>query len=201
MTTGDTPITFTDDGRELWDQQTGESDAQYRRYTRYQLLGGARSVRAVAEEIGMSASYLHNIAHRYRWRERAKAWDREQDRLFLDKLADERKRIVDEQLKLSRSMLVKVAARLKDLNPDELTPGDLSRWAQVLTQIQRQALGEPDRVAVSGTPGAAPITVTAVSADPAARALQFEELRTSLEHAIATPIGELDPAELLDDDD
>lgn len=201
MTTGDTPITLTGDGRDMWDQQIGESDVQHSRYMQYQLMGRARSVRAVAEDIGKSPSYLHNIAHRYRWRERAHAWDAEQDRQFLDKLTEERKRMVDEHLKLSRSMLAKVAARLKDLDPEDLTPGDLSRWAQVLTQIQRQALGEPDRVAVSGTPGGAPISVAAVSADPATRAMQFEELRTSLENAIATPIGELDPADLLDDDD
>lgn len=201
MTTGDAPITLTDDGRDMWDQQLGESDVQYGRFNDYRLMGRGRSVRAVAEGIGKSPSYLHNIAHRYRWRERAHAWDTEEDRLFLEKLSDERRRMVDEHLKLSRSMLAKVAQRLKGLDPEDLTPADLSRWAQVLTQIQRQALGEPDRVAVSGTPGAAPITVAAVSADPATRAAQFEELRSSLEHAIATPIAELDPAELLDDDD
>lgn len=201
MTMAQTPIEFAADGRDLWDRQPGESEKMFSRYTQYQLLGRKRSARLVAEEIDKSPSYVSNVGHRYRWRERAQAWDAEQDRLFLDKLNEERKRMVDEHLALSRSMMAKVAERLASLDPADLSPTDISRWSQVLTQIQRQALGEPDRVTVSGTPGGHPIEVAAVSADPVERARQFEALRSNLERTLADPIADVDPAELLDDDD
>jgi ParB-like chromosome segregation protein Spo0J len=198
MPTSDAPIDLADT-RDAWERQPGESEVQYRRFTQYQNLGRARTVKAVAADLGKSASYLHNIAHRYRWRERAQLWDADQDRLFLERLTDERQRMVDDHLKLSRGMLSKVARRLKTLDPDELTPADLNRWAATLTQIQARVLGEPTQtVAVQGgMPGSPPIEIAAVTGDPVEQRERFNVLRTRMMDVLAAgTLDELDPADL-----
>lgn len=194
-----TQITLADDGRDPWDQQPGESAAMFSRYTAYQNLGRARTVRTIAEQWGKSPKYLHQIAWRHLWKMRARAFDDEQDRLFMEQLTVERRRMVDEHLKLSRGMLSKVARRLQSLDPDELTPADLHRWAATLTQIQARVLGEPTQtVAVQGgPPGAPPVEIAAVAGDPEAQRERFTILRERLMGALgADSLDDLDPAEL-----
>lgn len=187
-----------DDGRDPWDQQPGESAAMYSRYTAYQNLGRARTVRTIADQWGKSTKYLHQVAWRYQWKTRARAFDDEQDRLFMEQLSAERRRMVDEHLKLSRGMLAKVARRLQTLDADELSPADIHRWAATLTQIQARVLGEPTQtVAVQGGgAGAPPIALATVPTDPEAQRAHIEQLRTRLMGALGADLADVDPAEL-----
>ncbi|MFJ8934041.1 hypothetical protein ACIRLA_46500 [Streptomyces sp. NPDC102364] len=198
-----TPIVLADDGRDPWERQPRESEAMHSRYLGYQALGRTRTVRRVAEKWGKSPAYLHHIAWRYHWRERAHAFDEEQDRLFMEQLAAERRRMVDDHLKLSRGMLAKVARRLQTLDPDELTPADLNRWATTLTQIQSRVLGEPTQTVAlqGGTAGAPPIEIGAVTGGPDAQRARFDVLRERVMGALsAGTLAELDPADLDPDD-
>jgi hypothetical protein len=86
-----------------WEQLDGESSAAYERFRRYRDAGPRRSVR-VAGDVprGRPASgYVRRLAERWRWRERAHAWDlevhRRRDRARLDAAAsvDDVQRAVD----------------------------------------------------------------------------------------------------------
>jgi hypothetical protein len=48
----------------------------------------------------------------------------------------------DRHAMLAKAMSAKVAKRIQDLNPDELSPGELGRWMQVISLVERLALGE-----------------------------------------------------------
>lgn len=196
------PIDLPDEGP-VWEKQVGESPAMFARFEAYQHMGRTRSTRALAEQLGKSASYVQNLGHKYRWHQRARAWDQEQDRLFFEEMVEERKRMVRAHLSLSRGMLSKVAARLKTLDPAELTPADIARWSRELTAIQRSALGAPDKtVALEGTVTGPPLALAAIPAGASEtdRRQHLERLRVEMIEALSDD-GPLDPADFLDEDD
>lgn len=193
---------------EPWERQPGETEAMHARYLAYQNQGLRRAVRRVADDCGKSVAYLQRVAWRYRWTERATAWDREQQRQFVESLTEERRTMVEDHLKLSKHMLEKVAERLDDLDPAVLTAADLARWAEVLTKIRANVLGEPTHtVAVQGTPGGPPVQLQAVPMGEDERRAELERVRERLLAALSEDdLTELDPAALddgqvLDDDD
>jgi hypothetical protein len=183
-----------------WDRQDGESERHYRWYTAYQNQGRARRVRDLAHTLGKSDAYLKRVAWGYRWNERAQAWDAEQDRLHAELLVEERQNATKDQLQLARSMLKKVAAAIEDLDAQAMSPADIARWVDILTKVQRAALGDPDRVlAVQGGPaGAPPIQVTAVPVDDAERLGMLRATITRLA-GNDTALEEIDPADFEED--
>jgi hypothetical protein len=189
------------EGRDVWDRQNGESEVHYRWYTAYQNSGRARRVKDMAVELDKSDAYLKRVAWGYRWAERAQAWDAEQDRLHNEYLAEERQRTTKEQLEVARSMLSKVATAVRGLDPDSMSPADIARWVDVLTKVQRAALGDPDRVLAvqGGQPGAPPIQVTAVPVNDAERLGMLRATITRLA-GDDTALEEIDPADFEEDD-
>lgn len=191
------------EGREAWERQAGESERMFARFEIYLRQGRSRSTRRTAEEVGKSASYVQNLGNKFLWFQRARAWDQEQDRIFLEEMAEERKRMVRDHLKLSRAMMAKVAVRLKTLDPEELSPRDLATWSRELTSIQRAAVGVPDKtVAIEGTVAGPPVALAAVpaGASDTDRRQHLERLRVEMIEALSDE-GPLDPADFLDDEE
>ncbi|MGD6751972.1 hypothetical protein [Streptomyces sp. BH105] len=167
---------------DAWEQQPGESQRAYEAFTVYRDFGPARSVTKVARELDKSRTLVGRWSRQFAWVMRAKAYDREQDRLFLAEQAHARREIARRHAKLAQAVQSKAVARLQTLDPRELSPSELLRYVQVATEIERRAVGE--------VPMAASVEERDQGADVAAlsdedRRARMDQLRRELERRLS----------------
>jgi hypothetical protein len=201
MPSDKTPITL-DPELDSWEQQPGESDTMFGRFRVYQAAGTARTVRDTAAQLSqgrkqpMSTSYLQNTASRFRWHQRARAWDDEQHRIFLAQLDDARRQMVTDQLADAAKLREILHTAMQAYDPTSVTASELARMIEAVAKVERGAVGEPDRtLAIQGVHGGPAITLAAVPADEESRAAELEDVRQQLLEAIgAGDLDALDPA-------
>ncbi|MFU8873186.1 hypothetical protein [Micromonospora sp. SL4-19] len=140
-----------------WDRQRGEPEKAYGYFTLYRNLGRTRTVAKVAEQVHKSRDYLHKLATRWKWVQRAQAWDREEDRLYAEGLAEQRRDMARRHARVASALQAKLVARLQTLDASKLTPGDVARWLEVSTRVERLALGLPDSTTAHTGPDGGPI--------------------------------------------
>lgn len=140
-----------------WDRQDDEPEKAYSYFALYRDLGRTRTVAKVAAEVHKSRDYLHKLASTWRWVQRAQAWDREQDRLYSEGLAERRRDMAERHARIASALQAKIVARLQSLDPAALTPNDIARWLEVATRVERLALGLPDSTTAHTGPDGGPI--------------------------------------------
>ncbi|MFU8849402.1 hypothetical protein ACNAW0_00180 [Micromonospora sp. SL1-18] len=140
-----------------WDRQRGEPERAYGYFALYRDLGRTRTVAKVAEQVHKSRDYLHKLATRWKWVQRAQAWDREEDRLYAEGLAEQRRDMARRHARVASALQAKLVARLQTLDASKLTPGDVARWLEVSTRVERLALGLPDSTTAHTGPDGGPI--------------------------------------------
>jgi hypothetical protein len=108
------------DPRSPWEQESGESNAAFEAFARYRDMGPQRSTRAVAQELGKSASLISRWSSKHDWQLRIQAWNREQDRFRrqsqweqLEKVTERHARIVEVQLEAMMLPAVELSRRLE----------------------------------------------------------------------------------------
>ncbi|MEH1014657.1 hypothetical protein V6U90_16285 [Micromonospora sp. CPCC 206060] len=140
-----------------WDRQYREPERAYSYFALYRDLGRTRTVAKVATEVNKSRDYLHKLATRWRWVQRAQTFDREQDRLYAEGLAERRRDMADRHARIASALQAKLVARLQSLDTAKLSPGDIARWLEVATRVERLALGLPDSTTAHTGPDGGPI--------------------------------------------
>lgn len=172
--------------RDPWERQPGEGERAYSHFAVYRDLGRPRTLAQAASMLARNPSYLRTLAADKHWADRAAAWDREQDRLFAERTSLLRRDMAERHARIATAFLAKVARRLTDLDPTELTAADLARWTDMATKLERSAYGEPTAtVAVTG-PSGGPVEVLDYSAlTPDEREARMVALRDELARRIA----------------
>ena len=134
---------------EVWERQPGESSRAYAAFCIYRDLGPARSLDKALAQANKKPSNRRHWARwmeRYRWLERAQAYDDYIERI---KREEQEKEILDmaqRHARLAVAFQQKIAERLMDLDPKELSPRDLSVWLDVATKLERLSRGEPTEI-------------------------------------------------------
>ncbi|MEV4705441.1 hypothetical protein [Actinoplanes sp. NPDC049316] len=159
-----------------WDRQKQEPEAAYAYFAVYRDLGRTRTVAKVADEVNKSRDYLHKIAATWRWVQRAQTFDREQDRVYSEALAERRREMAERHARLASALQSKVVTRLQSLDASKLTPTDIARWLEVTTRLERLALGLPDSATAVSGPDGAPIEVEVSGMGEADRSAFFRAL-------------------------
>lgn len=159
-----------------WDRQPHEPEIAYSYFAVYRDLGRTRTVAKAAGEVNKSRDYTHKIAAAWRWVQRAQAFDREQDRMYGEALAERRREMAERHARLASALQSKVVARLQSLDASKLTPADIARWLEVTTRLERLALGLPDSATALSGPDGAPIDVEVSGMGEADRAAFFRAL-------------------------
>lgn len=80
---------------------------------------------------------------KYRWYERAQAYD---DYIERKKREEKEKAILDmseRHAKLAMAFQPRIAQRLQQMDPAELSPSDMAKWLDVATKLERLSRGEP----------------------------------------------------------
>ncbi|BCJ61548.1 hypothetical protein [Micromonospora endophytica] len=140
-----------------WDRQDREPEKAYGYFVLYRDLGRTRTVAKVATEVNKSRDYLHKLATAWKWVQRAQAWDREEDRLYVEGLAEQRRDMAKRHARISSALQAKIVARLQTIDASKLSPGDIARWLEVATRVERLALGLPDSTTSHTGPDGGPI--------------------------------------------
>lgn len=171
--------------RDGWERQPNEGEKAYSHFAMYRDLGRTRTLAQAAETLSLNPGYLRGVAAANHWTDRAAAWDREQDRLYAEQMAAKRRDMASRHAKVATAFLAQVAQRLRTLDPSDLTPGDLARWVDVATKVERAAYGEPTMVAVTGPDGGPVATMDYGALTPAEREARLVALRDELTRRIA----------------
>ncbi|MGC4850563.1 hypothetical protein [Micromonospora inaquosa] len=124
----------------------------------YRDLGRTRTVAKVATEANKSRDYLHKPASIWKWVvQRAQTWDRDEDRLYAEGLAEQRRDKARRQARIASTRQATLVTRLQALDASKLGPRDIARWLEVATRVERLALGLPDSTTAHTGPDGRPI--------------------------------------------
>lgn len=117
-----------------WERLDDETSRAYMAFRSFRDLGPARTLPQVPGKLGTNRGW----SLRFRWAERARAWDSEQYRLEDARRLDEIRSMGETHQAIARAM---IAAGLRTLqaNP-ELTPHQAARLLESGTRLQRSAL-------------------------------------------------------------
>lgn len=191
-----------DSGRAFpWAPQKGETSAGFQAFAAYRDQSPSkRSIAATARALGRDASVLRALSAKFNWVDRALAFDAWLDARAVEELARGRTLMRQEHAEVAVMARGKIMARLKKLDPDEMSVRDLAAMLDLSVKLERQARGEPDRkVEVSGEIN----VVDTLSADER-RNLMSEALAVLNERLGVRPAMELDQyedADIVEDED
>jgi hypothetical protein len=144
-----------------WERLPGEPGRWYARFERFRLAGPNRSllgaVNAERAEAGRGKQgrvpgAWNEAARRWRWRERAAAWDESERRRAREHHATEVRDMRQRHAQEARALQAKAAQRLRALRPEELGPAELLRYFVEAAKLERLAVGEPDAAQDPGQP-------------------------------------------------
>lgn len=133
-----------------WLRITGETDTAYDAFRVY-LRRSPRSQAKAAEELGKSVTVINRWAHRYRWVDRATAYDRYVEMGATDGLVDEMVRVRSRHLAVADKLLDHLDRRLDHYIATNQDPS--VRWTQALAaaaKVQEVALRLKDNKKESG---------------------------------------------------
>lgn len=130
-----------------WDRLPGEPARWYNRFDAFRLLGPARSVeQAYRQDTGRrtpAPGEWKKTARRWRWHERAQAWDAETRKGRQEARLAQLARLEEEHAALGLLCIRKARQRLKALQPESLAPLEALRLLLAGAQLRREALTEP----------------------------------------------------------
>jgi hypothetical protein len=140
---------------EPWDRESGESNRWFSRFERYRLTGSNRSllgtVNAELTEKGRKKQTKvpgawNRAFERWRWRERAEAWDELERQKARETHAKEINEMNHRHIQESQVFQNKGIQRMKSTEPNELSPTDALRFVMEATKLERTARGEPETI-------------------------------------------------------
>lgn len=142
-----------DDDFEPWLQQRAESDRHYAAFEIYMDLipaadpeSGVLGTRRISEMYGRTDyqnQTLYRIAKKFRWAERARAWDESEESGIAGALEFNRRVILREQLHQiaeGNRLLMKVLESMSE-DVEGWKPRDLAAWFEVLRRAESDLLG------------------------------------------------------------
>jgi hypothetical protein len=125
-----------------WERQPGESDKAYVAFRTYRDQEPPRRLADVCVSLSRSMTLIARWSAKHKWLDRAAHYDTNVERTRAAGTAEARREMNDRHAMLAKAMSAKVAKRIQDLSPDELSPGELGRWMQTISLVERLALGE-----------------------------------------------------------
>jgi hypothetical protein len=81
-----------------------------------------------------------------RWQDRVMAWTIELDRLDRESKMAAIREMNERHSRIAQTMIGLAAQRLRGLNPDELSAGELRRWFMEAARLERGTQGEPESI-------------------------------------------------------
>lgn len=125
-----------------WERQDGETPKQFEAFVVYRDLGEKRSLVKVAAQLGKSEQLMSRWSSANSWVERVAAWDDEQDRILRQEQIKDIKRMRKRHASMAKKALDKLEQYLDEMDTAEFNPGNISRFADVFSKLERISLGD-----------------------------------------------------------
>jgi hypothetical protein len=135
-----------------WERQPAEGARAFAAFAAYRdLPASKRSLSAACAVFyhGKTAAKLRQLeswSSLWHWTQRAAAWDDEQDRLRRQAHARALQEMAERHARDAVALQTKALARLKALDPNELSAADVLRYLVEAAKLERLARGEPETV-------------------------------------------------------
>lgn len=135
------------DEENIWERMTGETAKQYEKFCKYRDMKyksptSKRSLRKLAQELGMKHQYLSELSAKFNWVARAEAYDLEIMRQIREQNEAEIMEMKKNHALLASQMIRKAAKRLLTIPEEEITAADIVRLVDVGVKIERLSRGE-----------------------------------------------------------
>ncbi len=134
---------------EIWERQKNESSKAYAAFCVYRDLGPERSLDKALSEVNKKPTNRRHWSRwmeKYRWYERVQAYD---DYIERKKRKEKEKAILEmaeRHARLAMAFQQRIAQRLQEIDPAELSPADMARWLDIATKLERLSRGEPTEI-------------------------------------------------------
>lgn len=129
-----------------WEKQPEETPRAFEAFCVYRDLGPNRSLAKTGQKLGKNLTTIQQWSARYRWVERATAWDQEQDRLAREAAIKARMEMAERHAKAALVLMQKALQKLAKMGPDDLEPADVARFLDLAVKIERLSRGEPAEI-------------------------------------------------------
>lgn len=162
------PIMTLADDLDPWEQQPEEKDDRFSLFAVYRDLGRGRRITAACQIVNdtnrrISRTRMHEIAKVCRWDERARAYDRSIAEADSHELIAERREMCKKYRSLATDLYEKGLEALHNLEPEDLNASDVVRVLTLAAKLHADALGVPEKLALTGADGMSPVAVEDVS--------------------------------------
>lgn len=180
-----------------WERQPEESPKKHGEFITYRDLGRTRTLVEAATRLDFHPVSVRRMGARYRWVERAEAWDRHLDQQYEAAWVERRRKAAETDAKVLDAAIAKLAQRLPTLKPDRLSAGDFTRLLDVTMRHRRALFGDAiTTVEVTGQ-GGNPISIQVEEFT----SLPAEQRRQRLAELAATVTRRLAAVNDTDDED
>jgi hypothetical protein len=139
----------TDEEDRLWERVQGETDKQWQAFKAFRDLNPVdRTVKeayrrhANRPEADAAPSWWYEVSHRFRWRERAHAFDQYLDRKVVETELDERVKSRRMRRAVLGSALRKIATEMQQVDITKASVAELSRFMDVVVRQLREEYDE-----------------------------------------------------------
>jgi hypothetical protein len=138
------------EGCELWDKRLDESQKAWHAFCLFRN-SEKRSFKSVADQLNCSPQNVFQWSSRFSWRERAHAWDVEQDRLQREELLRARTRMRARHLRLAVALqgiasfaLREWQEKIEQKLPLNLRPDEIALLTKCGVELERSVTGLAD---------------------------------------------------------
>jgi hypothetical protein len=176
--------------RRSFDRLDGEVPEDYALFRGYINMGAGRSMRTLAERIGVGRERLQALSLKNSWVTRATEHDDEITRKALAELEGQGIEMRTRHAEDAKLIIEKAMEAVQHVRPEFMSPRDIPVWIDVATKLERSSRGVQDaakRVEITGA-GGGPIEV--------ANAMTSEDRREMLARVNAEIAKRLAPPEL-----
>lgn len=125
-----------------WERQEDETPKQFEAFVVYRDMGEERTLAKVGKTLGKSATLIERWSSKNKWSDRIAEWDREQDRILRQQHLKDIKKMRERHAKIAEAGLIKAAQALKKMNPEEFKPGDIPKFLEACSKLERISRGD-----------------------------------------------------------
>jgi hypothetical protein len=128
-----------------WERQRGETPKGYQAFSVYRDLGPKRSLKAAAKALGKCVRLLQGWSTKHHWQERALSFDEYviENQVESDNIV--RRAMLERHTSFNMALQSKLAQRLEQLRPEEISPGLLCYALDMVQRLERLSRGLPDQ--------------------------------------------------------
>lgn len=122
-----------------WERQDGESAKAYQAFCKYLDMGEKRSIRAVAQQLGKSATLMARWSSTWHWPDRVAEYEADLRRQAYKKAQNDAEKMAKRHINIALKMQEKALAALKATKPEYIQVRDMITLLREAMKLERDS--------------------------------------------------------------